>query len=237
MGLLCCQDLTVATQSLIKLSCGLTERLINFNVEDYVSQMKDIATLSAMVKDVQDCFSTHPFNPLRVVALNHFWESTMLTDLLGHSPAKLSDQQMDEQIGARLGFMEPRQTAADSPHATRCLQWGCYWVAIADGTIDEAEIQAIHRLVGDQLAEDALRDIRNAPDPVALVRDRFQKAAADSVHRDMPANQRHVLIQNLIVVANANMEITVEERAVLRKICTALEVHPGFVEQILLLVE
>ncbi len=234
VGLLCCQDVHVATTTLIKLSCGLTESLAHFNVEDYVSQMRDIQALSESVHDTRDWFSSHPFNPLRVAALHYFWESKLLTELLDHSPATTPIEKVDEKINELLEFMEPETAEANKDAATACLLWGAYWVAASDENIDTLESTSIRNMIDAPIVQQAEGEMERAPDPLALIRDKFQRAAKGCMR--MPPHERHALVQKLIVVARADKHLGEEEKAVLRQVCEALEVNPIFVEQMLLMI-
>jgi uncharacterized tellurite resistance protein B-like protein len=234
VGLLCCQDVHAATTSLIKLSCGLTESLAQFNVEDYVSQMRDIQALSDSVHDARDWFSSHPFNPLRVTALHYFWESTLLTELLDRSPALMPVEKVDEKINELLEFMEPETAEANQDAATDCLLWGSYWVAASDGDTDALESTSIRNMVDEQAVQQAEAEIARASDPSVLIEEKFQQAAKGCMR--MPPHERHALVQKLIVVAQADEHLAEEEKAVLRQVCEALKVNPLFVEQMLLMI-
>jgi uncharacterized tellurite resistance protein B-like protein len=234
VGLLCCQEIHVATTALIKLSCGLTESLVKFNADDYVSQMQDIEVLSESVQDTQDWFSSHPFNPLRVVALHYFWESKLLTELLEHSPANIPTGEMDEKIDALLEFMEPEMVGADKNAAMACLLWGGYWVAASDGHIDLSESMSIRNMTDAQAIQKAEAEIKSSSSPLALIEKRFQQAAKRCLR--MPPSERHALVQRLIVVARADKQLREEEKAVLRRVCEALEINPIFVAQMLLMI-
>ncbi len=235
VGLLCCQELHASTTAFIKLSCGLTEPLVQFNVDDYVSQMRDIRKLSESVHDVQDWYSSHPFNPLRVVALNFFWESDLLTDLLGLSPATMSASEADKRIDGLLEFMEPELAGASKAAETECLLWGGYWVAASDMQVDAAETASIRGMVGDEAVAKAEQEIKASSNPLAFIRERFT-AAAKKCSGLQPA-ERHSLVQKLIVVARADKQLKQEEKAVLREACIALGISPTFAEQILIMTE
>jgi Zn-dependent protease with chaperone function/uncharacterized tellurite resistance protein B-like protein len=234
VGLLCCQELDAAAVSLIKLSCGLTESRITFNIDDYVSQMEDIQALSASIQNTEDFFCSHPFSPLRVVALRYFWESKLFADLLGRT-GTTSPANLDAAIGRLLGFMEPDTRPQRRNEAATCLLWGSYWVAAADGRIDELELQKIDTIAGPELATEAHDQVRRAADPVRLTRERFQNVACAS--SGMPLAHRHALIQKLIVVAKVNGVVTDEEKVVLREASKILGVSPGFVDGMLAMFE
>jgi len=64
----------VAT-SLFKLSSGLTSKVIEFSLDDFVAQVDDMAAVDdepGSGAPESDWFSTHPFSPLRVKALKLF---------------------------------------------------------------------------------------------------------------------------------------------------------------------
>ena len=235
VGLLCCQDLHASTTAFIKLSCGLTEPLVQFNEDDYVSQMRDIRKLSESVHDVQDWYSSHPFNPLRVVALNFFWESDLLTSLLGLSPATMTGQEADKRINGLLEFMEPELAGASKAAETECLLWGGFWVAASDMQIDTSETAAIRSMVGDEAASRAEQEIKGSPNALEYVKERFMAAAKKC--SGLQASERHALVQKLIVVARADKQLKQEEKAVLREACIALDISPTFAEQILIMTE
>jgi uncharacterized tellurite resistance protein B-like protein len=231
VGMLCCQDLDVAAKALIKLSCGLGEDLIEFDLPGYVSQLADIEAISRTVRAVEDFYSTHPFNPIRVVALSRFWESHALAEFLGRPPAKHPDQAVDARIDELLRFMDPDAATIQNRSAVECLVWGGFWVAASDGRIDRIEVQALGKAVKSRIASQAATAIQEAAEPLKLIRERFHGAARDC--RQLPPAQRHAIIQQLIAVAKANLAVAVEEKSALQEICVALEVNPAFPEKIL----
>ena len=230
LGMLCCQDLDVAAKALIKLSCGLSEDLIEFDLPGYVSQLADIEAISRTVRAVEDFYSTHPFNPIRVVALSRFWESRTLAEFLGHSPARYSEQEVDARIDELLGFMDPDAATIQNRTALEGLVWGGFWVAASDGRIDRVEVQALGNTAKSRIASEAAAAIHKAAEPLELIRERFHKAAKGCRH--FPPPQRHAIIQQLIAVAKANLAVAAEEKSTLREICIALDVNPAFPEKI-----
>lgn len=235
LGILCCQSLQAATTALIKLSSGLREPLLKFDLDDYLSQMREIQTLSESVDDAGDWFSSHPFNPLRVSALHHFWESQPLTDILGHGAPRCTGEQLEGRIDGLLKSMEPQEAEARDASARETLLWGGYWVAAAEGGFKPEELQNIRGSADAEAVRQAEEQIRAAPDPSAFIRERFQQAAR-RCRRLAPAD-RYALVQKLILVARADQGLAEEEKAVLRQACREFDVNPGFVDQILLMTE
>jgi len=234
-GLLCSQDLTAANTALIKVSCGLREPMLQFSVEDYLSQMKDIQSLSESVEDAADWYSTHPFSPLRVVAMHHFWESALLSELIGLPDPKLSTEEMDKKILALLLSMEPNTEEENRSTVDDFLIWGGFTVAAADGRIDTAECASIRELAGEESAKKAEEELRSSQDLHGLIKTRFTAAAKRC--RKLNSPDRHSLVQKLIAVAKADQVLDDREKAALREVCGALDVSPAFIEQILMMTE
>jgi predicted Zn-dependent protease len=231
VGLLCCQDLDAAATAFIKISSGLSEELVDFDLQGYVSQVADLEAVSRTVRAVEDFYSTHPFNPIRVVAISRFWQSHTLCDLLGHSPAKYSDQAVDARIDELLRFMDPDAATMRNRNVVECLVWGGFWVAASDGRIDQVEVEALSKTVNSQIANQAAVAIQKSTEPLKFIREQFQRAAEGCRH--LPAPQRHAIIQQLIAVAKANVTVGAQERRTLHEICIALAVNPAFPEKIL----
>jgi tellurite resistance protein len=231
VGLLCCQDLDVAAKAFIKLSSGLSEELVDFDLQGYVSQVTDLEEISRTVRAVDDLYSTHPFNPIRIVALDRFWQSRTFCDLLGHAPAKQSDEDADARIDELLRFMDPDAATMGNRNVVECLVWGGMWVAASDGRIDQVEIEAISKAVKSQIANEAARAIQKAAEPLKFIRDKFDRAAVGC--RRLPPPQRHAIVQQLIAVAKANLGFAAQEKTTLQEICIALEVNSAFPEKIL----
>ena len=230
VGLLCCQDLNVAAKAFIKLSSGLSDELDDFDLQGYISQVEDLEAVSQTVRAAEDLYSTHPFNPIRIVALNRFWQSHTLCDLLGHSAATHSDQEVDSRIHELLKFMDPDAATIGNINSIACLVWGGALVAASDGHIDRAEVETLAKSVNSEVMNKARTAIHNAADPMKLIREQFSIAAQKGRH--LPPPQRHAIVQQLVAVANSNGSAAAAEKTALQQICTALDVSPVFPEKI-----
>jgi uncharacterized tellurite resistance protein B-like protein len=231
VGLLCCQDLDAAAKAFIKISSGLNEELVDFDLQGYVSQVMDLEAISRTVRASEDLYATHPFNPIRIVALNRFWQSHTLCDLLGHGPSRQTDREADARIHELLQFMDPDAASMERRNVAECLVWGGLWVAASDGRIDEVEVSAVSQNVHPQIAKEAVTAIQKTAEPLKLIVERFQRAAQGC--RQLPPPQRHAIVQQLIAVAKATLTVAAEEKKTLQEICTALKVNPAFPDKVL----
>jgi Zn-dependent protease with chaperone function len=57
VGLLCCQDPDVAATAFVKLPSGLSEQLVDFDLQGYVSQVADLEEVSRTVRVLEDFYS------------------------------------------------------------------------------------------------------------------------------------------------------------------------------------
>ena len=101
--------------------------MYDFDLQGYISQVENLEAVSQTVRATEDLYSTHPFNPIRIVALNRFWQSHTLCDLLGHSAATHSDQEVDSRIHELLQFMDPDAATIGNINSIACLVWGERW--------------------------------------------------------------------------------------------------------------
>jgi uncharacterized tellurite resistance protein B-like protein len=229
-GLLCSRSLQAATTALIKLTCGLGEPLVRFQLDDYLAQMREIQTLGGSAKDDPDWFSTHPFNPLRVAALYDFSASQLYGGLSGGVGAKLSGPELEARIEGLLQAMEPGR-AESRPEVQEALLWGGYWIAASDGDIESREAATLRTLVPEALVQRAAEEVARAPERLAFIRERF--AAAAQRCGPLPAVDRHALLQKLILVARADGKLADEEVRALHEAAQALGAAPGFVDQVI----
>lgn len=76
VGLLCCQDFDAVGKAFFKLSSGVTVDQISFQLNEYIDQFKELQDeIGDDNVDPRDWYSTHPFSPLRLKALEFFRQS------------------------------------------------------------------------------------------------------------------------------------------------------------------
>jgi hypothetical protein len=238
VGLLCCQEFDAAAKAFIKLSSGLNEELADFDLMGYVSQVTDLEAVSRSVRAIDDLYSTHPFNPIRIVALYRAWQSDTFCRSLGHAPLSVgpapgrqSDQDADARIHELLQYMDPDRATMGSRNVDECLVWGGLWVAASGGQIDQSFVQAISKAVNSPAASEAMAAIQKHAEPFKIIRERFDRAAVGC--RRLPPPERHAIVQQMIAMAKANVDVAQEQRNALQGICVALGLNPGFADRIL----
>ena len=101
-GAFCAGDLNGVARSLFKLASGLGDKIIRFDLEAFLRQVDEMQIEDSepgQGAPKEDWFSTHPFSPLRVKALQLFHQSELMTD--GGS----SHEQLDVGVQRLLSLM------------------------------------------------------------------------------------------------------------------------------------
>jgi hypothetical protein len=100
----CADDQEGVARALFKLASGLSGRTIRFKLADFLSQVDHMQEEDAdpgVGASSEDWFSTHPFSPLRVKALELFHRSELVSSS-GESIA-----QLEMGVQKLMSLMEP----------------------------------------------------------------------------------------------------------------------------------
>ncbi len=122
-GAHCAQDLQGVGRALFRLSSGLSNDVINFNLEEFLAQVDDMQVVDAKPGQgapTADWFSTHPFSPLRVHALKLFHESEFMQD--GGSLRRRAGSSRTATHGADGAQLPGRQDRYRGGHAPFVLR-------------------------------------------------------------------------------------------------------------------
>ena len=219
-GAWCAEDFNGVASALFKLSSGLTGDLIKFNLDEFLSQIDEMQTEDAepgQGAPQGDWFSTHPFSPLRVKALQLFHES----DLMKENGQSLDE--MDLGVQTLMSLMEPSYLdgRTDSAIAMRHLLFaGAVVVAAASNGVSEKEIEVFEQFFekgdfSDKLNIDRLRE--DLPS-------RIERVVAQTTE-----TQRMQVLRDLCTVSRADGGTTTEEREVLNEIADGLNISRNLV--------
>jgi predicted Zn-dependent protease len=162
-GAFCAGDMNGVARSLFKLASGLGDKIIRFDLEAFLRQVDEMQIEDSepgQGAPKEDWFSTHPFSPLRVKALQLFHQSELMID--GGS----SHEQLDVGVQRLLSLMEPSYLEArtDSASAMRRLLFsGAIAVANADKGISESEIELFEKFFGEGEFDKDLNINRSRP--------------------------------------------------------------------------
>lgn len=231
-GLLCAGVPEAATRGFFKLASGLSSSLVNPDLEEYARQVESLASApEARQKprdddDTLDCFSTHPYSPLRVRAVLAYSRSDHYRALSGHGPGDLPIADVETMVERDLALMDLGylEEKGDEARALRRLLYcAAVSVAGADGQVHESEVKAVRRLVG----HDEMRDGIDVPSARAELETKLDEALA------YPLARRAQLVQHLTIVAAADGVVSPDEHAEMARIALRLQVGVSVVEQTL----
>lgn len=222
-GAHCAQDMQAVATSLFKLSSGLTSKVIEFSLDDFVAQVDDMAVVDKELGQgapQSDWFSTHPFSPLRVKALKLFEQSALYGG---------SGSAADLEVGVQsvLSMMEPSYLEAktDTAEAMRRLLFaGLIAVADANNGIAEGELEVFAQFFGKYAFSDKI--------DIEKVKQRLERRVAE-VKSKASQTQAMQVLHDMCVMAQADGGIVESEREVLEGVAKGLGIPSSFICQAL----
>ena len=219
-GAYCAQDFEIVGRSLFRLASGLSEQVVQFSLKEFLNQLDDMQVEDSQPDQgapKEDWFSTHPFSPLRVKALQLFFDSVFVKD------GGLSIDELEISVHRLMALMEPNYLdGLTKPAETmrRLLFAGAVLVADASGGIDAQEKERFEEFFGKGTFSDGLdlnRLKQELPHRIEQTREHTSIA------------QRMQVLHDLCLMAHASGRVTSAEREVLVSISEGLNVSPNFI--------
>jgi Zn-dependent protease with chaperone function/tellurite resistance protein len=232
IGLLCAQDPQAAASGFFKLASGMASPRVVPDLATFARQVESLASApeareKEYDEDTLDCFSTHPYNPVRVRAVWAFSRSAPFLAAIGQpSAGAWSLEEVEAIVDRDMQLMEPtylQEKNQNSDTLRRLLYTAGIAVAEASGGVEVSELEAIGLLLGS--------DHSDAPVDVPRVLGDLDGRIKDAL--DVPLLYRAQLVQHLTIVAAADGQVSDEELHVMEDIARKLEVGPGVVHQTL----
>jgi uncharacterized tellurite resistance protein B-like protein len=234
IGLLCCQSYDAAARTFFKLSSGVTTNSLDFKVNEYLQQFLDLEDiLSNSELDPEDWYSSHPFSPLRIKALELFRQSETYFRLLNQSGGDITEEEMEDKIKSILSLMEPTYLNEESETSTLIQEFmflAGYFITLADGQILDSELQALSSLVSPELFADCMQTTQGKDsDAIRLdIQNRGER-----LNTFISPIQKLNILRDLSIISYADGEIDETEVAVLYGLANLLCIRPEFIDQIL----
>lgn len=221
-GAHCAQDMDAVARSLFKLSSGLTSKVVEFSLDDFVAQVDDMQNVDQQPGQgapQSDWFSTHPFSPLRVKALKLFEQSTLYG-------GKGSHDDLEMGVQAVLSLMEPSYLEAktDTAEAMRRLLFaGLIAVADAKNGISETELDVFAQFFGKYAFSDKL--------DIEKIKQTLERRMAE-VKAKASQTQAMQVLHDMCVMARADGGVAPAERTQLELVATGLDIPSSFICQV-----
>jgi uncharacterized tellurite resistance protein B-like protein len=240
VGLLCADDFA-AVRAFFKLTSGLSAALSATRRRLRASSQ---SSRPSRWSTEQDWFSTHPYSPLRVKALDLFARSETVHRLrgrssgearfhrlLGKSGKPLPEADLEREVARIMKLMDPSFLGddGDAKSATReFLALAGLAVARADGKVDASEERALKKIVGKRgVLADAtgLRELSGEAQVERL------RQLGRELSLSLTPVRRRKLIEDLVAVALADRKLAKQEIEVLRAAAELLGVEQRFIAE------
>ncbi|MEZ4446875.1 MAG: M48 family metallopeptidase [Polyangiaceae bacterium] len=202
VGLFCCRDYDVAVRVSFKMTSGLTDERFLQRAAESADQYAELAR-EEIDSSAEDWFSTHPYSPLRLRALDLFARSRTFHDLCDSDGGDLSEAELEEEVQALMLLMDPSflEEREDIDDLRDFLALAGRWVALADGTetADErAVLDHLLRALGAPQGRDRVRSLSGDQMATRLV------ALGDKLNLTLSPVRKHKVVEDLLAVAMAD---------------------------------
>ncbi len=237
IGLLCCQSFEAAGSSFFKLSSGVTSDSLNFHIDEYIDQYRHLSAEMAEAEvDPSDWYSTHPFSPMRIKALEVFANSETYNTLIGKpGEFKYTEEEMEQEIAQFMSLMDPDYLTEESETGNKIQGYifkAGIIIAAADGQIDPEEIQTLGTLISPEVFNAAMEEINANGIDIPEMQGQVHELAQD-LNTFLSHMQKLNVIRDLALIASADGEIDPGEMNVLYHLCQFFNVHPEFADDII----
>lgn len=223
-GAFCAEDMNGIARSLFKLASGLGDKVIRFDLDEFLKQVDEMQVEDSepgQGAPKEDWFSTHPFSPLRVKALQLF-DQSILMDENGNS-----HEHLEVGVQRLMSLMEPSYLEARTDTAStmrRLLFAGAIAVANADKGISEREVELFEKFFGKGEFNKGL----NIDRIIEALPDRIKTAKQQT-----SLTQRMQVMRDICVMSKADGKANDIERAVMDDIADQLGISRAFICQTL----
>jgi uncharacterized tellurite resistance protein B-like protein len=194
----------------------------------------------------QDWFSTHPYSPLRVKALDLFARSetfhrlrgrssgeAKFHRLLGKSGKAIPEADLENEVSRIMALMDPSflRKDGDGRGAEReFLALAGLAVAYADGKLERNEQRVLAKLVGKR---GVLQDASGLSELSLEAQEERLRQLARELTLGLTAARRKKLVEDLVAVALADRRVEKQELEVLRAAAALIGVESQFVSEAL----
>lgn len=221
-GALCAEDGDSAARALFKLASGLTSNLIEIRIDEFAAQADEMLMEKDPGKDdsnAEDWFMTHPFTPLRVKALNRFFQSDLV------KKGGTSRERLEVQCHELMQLMAPTYLEEDSQTAEMMRRVlfaaGCVLIK-ASGTINDKEIATFNSLFGEGTFGDHLN--------IDKLEERLD-VRIEEANAVVPFARRIHIVRDLCLIARADGRVTRKERELVHLVGRKLKLSPTIIDQ------
>lgn len=230
-GLLCCGSLDLAASAFFKVLSGLSIRNLKVNPRRFADQFDQLRAEIFREGAEEMWTMAHPLAPLRMKALNIFWESEKAKQLLPEAQGERAAASCDQEIAKLLVYMEPMSARSNSevdPFLEPFLIWGGLYVAASNRVIDPSELKALAGMVGERRVKEAL----TAPKKMSHYLQQYEQALTTR-ERPLSALDINRIFTCLAVVVRADGRVDDEEINAMHELGRRSGVAAAYVDSLL----
>lgn len=227
IGLLCCPDVDRVLRAELMLHSGITTRE---RIGDPASILKaaedSLAAATAKTDFSGDGrYATHPYGPMRTLAISHFARSSTFAKLAGvAAPANAIDEAgLEKKVQEVMDLMNPIELGNStdvSGDVTKFVALGALQLAAATEGVSEDEVAAIKRLSGVAEVLEPLRGLSFEEQQIEVAE------VAEKLMLAVPPARRLRLLEDMAVIASVDGNVSGEEEMVFYGLANVLGVYP-----------
>jgi hypothetical protein len=213
-----CGSLEASARALFKVASGIVSPAVAVVPDRFAGQWQRL--IDAVIQEGDRDFHhfSHPFPPLRMRAMQFFWNARRETEASRDRAIKAADEAIDRM----LATMDPASTTdrIGDPLLSGHLFWGGLYIVTGEpGPLHEAERSRLGSIAPAGTSIDtAAEEARATPD---RCRERFAAAFRDRQRRHS-ALELHRIIFGLLDVAAADGDVSEQERGRLHELAGVL---------------
>jgi uncharacterized tellurite resistance protein B-like protein len=234
VGLLCCQNFEAVGRTFFKLSSGVTTDSLDFKLSAYIEQFIDLEeVLNDANHDPSDWYSSHPFSPLRIKALELFNKSETYAAFNNSIVGEITEEAMEVEIKRIMSLMEPESLEEDGEHSEkiqRLMFLGGYLISNADGVVDDSEIQALSSIVAPKIFANCMMTIKGLTENEMI--EEVQQLTKD-LDVALSVMQKLNILRDLSIISYADGHIDDSEINVLYNLARHLYINTDFIDRVI----
>lgn len=225
IGLLCCPDVDRVLRAELMMHSGITTRDRIGEPAEILRAAQDALTSTKADFSGDGKYATHPYGPMRTLAISHFARSATFARLANVAVAAdaIDEAALEAKVQEVMDLMNPVELgSADDvgPDVTRFIALGALQIAAATDGVSDDEVTAIKRLQGAAPVLESLRALSFEEQQIETAE------VAEKLMLAVPPAKRLRLLEDLAVIATVDGNVSPEEEMVFYGLSNVLGVYP-----------
>ncbi len=220
IGYLVCPDPKIIGKLFFKFAAGLSEEVLNFDVDEYLKQMDKLKELA-----VGDFFATHPNNLVRIMSLYLFNQSEFFADTTENG-GSLMKNELEKSVQEYLNTLELHPRKELDKMIVEFLAVAGYYVSYTMDGVPDHKIYLISELLGKYTSQpEHYLKIKSSKE----LKQRVSKACDFFANRH--DGMKYVLLEQIIKFAISDGRMEKEEKEIIFEIGKKLKISEEEITQ------